>query len=333
MSSDDQTESTPRPPSLDVRTMITQFPVGRLVLAVLLGMGIWLARTIADNPVETYRTTLDVSVRGTEPGVSAEPTLEPRQVTVTLIGQREDVRVYEEGDLTLRASVRYADMAGESGEVPVEVTPIIAGVTVDSITPERVSYNVRMLDLKMVPVDVRVVSQSTEDPLEPIVLPDRVTVRGEKAIVERITRVEAVVREFDLIQRVMEEVTVRPVTEDGLPISLSQVEVDPPQVLVQLPAEAMSAWVDVRPEFTGQPAEGYEVKGYTVEPQSVEVSGPRTALEALGGTLSTDPVQLEGRKQRFQSSVSLRPPETVVPNEISTVLITVEIGPEEEPSG
>ncbi len=30
-------------------------PIGRVVLAVLVGLGIWLARTIADNPVESCR--------------------------------------------------------------------------------------------------------------------------------------------------------------------------------------------------------------------------------------------------------------------------------------
>ena len=91
--------------------------------------------------------------------------------------------------------------------------------------------------------------------------------------------------------------------------------------------------VEVRPEIVGEPAEGYEVRSVTVEPQSVEVSGARTALEALGGRIATDAVEVQGRTGRFESSVSLRPPEGVAPSDINTVTVTVDIGPVDEPSG
>lgn len=323
-------ESRQRASGLSPR--LGRIPLGRLTLAVLLGIGIWLARTIAYNPVETYRTTIEVTVRGRDEKVASEATLEPNQVTVTLIGQRKDISAYKDGRLTLRASVQFADMTGTEGEVPVEITPLVEGVRVQSLTPERVSYTVKKLDVKTVPVKVEVVPQRGPDMPAPIVLPDRVTVRGEKAVVERIVAVQAFVREFDLAQRVVDEVSVRPVAEDGSYLPRSRVEIDPPYVMVQLPAEATSNWVEVKPELVGEPARGYKVLGYSVEPKSVEVSGPRTALEALGGVITTDSVDVEGRTGRFQSRVSLRPPEGVVPSDINTVLVTVDIGPVDESS-
>ena len=308
-------------------------PIGRVVLAVLVGLGIWLARTIADNPVESYKATLEVTVRGQDEKVPSEPSLEPSQVTVTIVGQRKNIRAYEDGTLSLRASVQFDQMTESTGQIPVEITPLVEGVRGDTLTPKHVTYTVKTLDVKTVPVNVEVVPQRDPGMPAPIVLPDRVTVRGEKAVVERIVAVQAFVREFDLAQRVVDEVGVRPIAADGSYLPRNRVEIEPQYVMVQLPAQATSNWVEVRPEIVGEPAEGYEVRGVTVEPQSVEVSGARTALEALGGRIATDAVEVQGRTGRFESSVSLRPPEGVAPSDINTVTVTVDIGPVDEPSG
>ena len=218
---------------------------------------------------------------------------------MTIVAQRKNTR-HEDGTLSLRASVQFDQMTESTGQIPVEITPLVEGVRVDTLTPKHVTYTVKTLDVKTVPVNVEVVPQRDPGMPAPIVLPDRVTVRGEKAVVERIVAVQAFVREFDLAQRVVDEVGVRPIAADGSYLPRSRVEIEPQYVMVQLPAQATSNWVEVRPEIVGEPAEGYEVRGVTVEPQSVEVSGARTALEALAA--GSPPMPSRCRAARAGSS-------------------------------
>ena len=62
--------------------------------------------------------------------------------------------------------------------------------------------------------------------------------------------------------------------------------------------------VPVKPEVDGEPAPGYEIRRVTVEPASVEVVGPESALRDLAGAV-TEPVELKASAAQIRESVDV----------------------------
>ena len=62
--------------------------------------------------------------------------------------------------------------------------------------------------------------------------------------------------------------------------------------------------VPVKPEVDGEPAPGYEIRRVTVEPASVEVVGPESALRDLAGAV-TEPIELKASAAQIRESVDV----------------------------
>lgn len=87
------------------------------------------------------------------------------------------------------------------------------------------------------------------------------------------------------------------------PLGVTVERVDPAQLHVLL-EERVRAEVPVNPVVEGNPASGYELYEASVEPATVEVSGPRTAIEALQG-VSTEVISVAGRRESLEREVEV----------------------------
>jgi len=302
--------------------------LGRLLLAVVLGCGLWLWRTVKTNPVEIYETPVNVAVTGLEGEKNVEASTEPSSVRVKLRGRRSELAPLRSSQGLVRGAVPLNATDSRSGAAAVKVTVPLGDIVVDSVTPSEVTYSVRELDTKKVPVRVRVIPSRSPATPEPQASPDKVDVTGDKSAVERIVAVVAVVREEDLLSRGWADSLVRPVDAYDLyadgPYD-PKVEIKPANVRVQIQLENVSPTVEVTPELTGLPPGGYTVEGYSVSPTRLQVSGAREALAKMAGHISTEPIDLSGHMDSFDAKVSLRPPDGVTPIGRNTVTVTVRI--------
>jgi len=321
-------ESTGKPKRTTTHHESRRSRLSRLVLAVLLGCSFWLWRTVKTNPVEIYETTVNVTVTGLEAEKNVEAGTEPSSVRVILRGRRSELAPLRSGQGLMRATVPLNGTTSRSGVSGVTVTVPFSDIVVDSVAPSEVTYAVRELDTKKVPVRVRVIPSRSPGTPEPQASPDKVDVKGDKSAVERIVAVVAVVREEDLLSRGWADSLVRPVDAYDLyadgPYD-PKVEIKPASVRVQIQLENVSPTVEVTPELTGLPANGYTVEGYSVSPTRVQVSGTREALATMAGHIPTEPIDLSGRMGSFDAKVSLRPPDGVTPIGRNTVTVTVRI--------
>jgi len=124
--------------------------------------------------------------------------------------------------------------------------------------------------------------------------------------------------------------------EHVVPVSTEQVDappgvqvlrVWPSTVRVVLASAAVKA-VRVVPHVRGTPAADHAVGRVAVEPQIVEVKGPRTTIEERT-TVDTAPVDVTGVRHSVTQSVGLLLPDSVYPTTQRTVQVTVEIRPED----
>jgi len=82
-------------------------------------------------------------------------------------------------------------------------------------------------------------------------------------------------------------------------------KVEPSEVVVSLEREVTKR-VPVKAVFRGAPQDGYALSGYRVLPESVDIKGPRSRVEATGNIL-TEVIDLSGRMSDFTMKVDLSP--------------------------
>jgi YbbR domain-containing protein len=83
------------------------------------------------------------------------------------------------------------------------------------------------------------------------------------------------------------------------------VSLDPSYLEVTL-ERRVSRTVDIAAQTSGQLRQAYELGDLQVDPSTVEVSGPRSAVTPLQ-SVPTEPIDLDGRTETFQTQVRLRP--------------------------
>lgn len=123
--------------------------------------------------------------------------------------------------------------------------------------------------------------------------------------------------------------------EHLVPLSTEQVEapagvqvlrVWPSAVRLTLASAAVKP-MRVVPKILGTPAAGHAVGRVGVEPQIVDVRGPRTTIEEHTA-VETAPVDVTGARQSISRTVGLLLPDSVYAT-TRTVHVTVDIGPED----
>ena len=124
--------------------------------------------------------------------------------------------------------------------------------------------------------------------------------------------------------------------EHVVPLSTEQVEVPsgvqvlrvwPSAVRLTLASASVKS-VRVVPQIRGIPAAEHALGRVVVDPQIVQVKGPRTTIEGRT-TVDTAPVDVSGIRQSITQSVGLLLPDSVYPTTQRTVQVTVEIRPED----
>ncbi|MEZ5287132.1 MAG: CdaR family protein [Vicinamibacterales bacterium] len=112
------------------------------------------------------------------------------------------------------------------------------------------------------------------------------------------------------------------------PYGLEAVQVSPPTLTMEFETTGIRL-VRVQPTVDGRPAEGFEVAEVRSEPETVEVSGPESALRQLKEAL-TEPIVVTDRNETVREVVTVGVADpTVRVRAPQTVTVTVAIQPVE----
>lgn len=109
------------------------------------------------------------------------------------------------------------------------------------------------------------------------------------------------------------------------PFGVDVVRVNPPSVRLTV-EQSTEREIKVAPALTGAPAQGFEIEGTTVSPETVLVEGPVSHVRDMEN-IKTIPINLEGRNERFRQLVELDLADTNVHPKPETVTVEVRIRP------
>lgn len=124
-----------------------------------------------------------------------------------------------------------------------------------------------------------------------------------------------------------ERVVQLKVDEDFLPDNVEVAQIEPASIRIKL-EPTVKKRVKVEAQFGGKVAEGREIYNVKLNPGEVEIEGPQSMVDKIE-SLSTETVNMDGRRGDFQTSVEVEIPQdssqVKIPGQIE---LSVKIGEE-----
>ncbi len=167
-------------------------------------------------------------------------------------------------------------------------------------------YRMSTLEQRFFSVPLAIETNGDLVPASPYPRMVKITLRGETNSIVPILESD-VVAYVDLARYTKEGEYRAPIRTrlkgTALDVDPLEVSVDPIEITLRV-EHRQEKRVSVTPSFKGYPEAGYEFAGFVLSPETVEVSGPRSAIEKLGD-LVTEPIELSGRNEGFSGSAPI----------------------------
>lgn len=113
-----------------------------------------------------------------------------------------------------------------------------------------------------------------------------------------------------------------------VPYGIEVVQVGPSTLTVEFEMTGFRT-VPIEPVIEGKPADGFEVTKVTTEPQTVEVTGPDSALKRLQNAV-TEPVSVANENRSVKDSVTIGVPDASLRlRSPQSAVVTVTIAPKQ----
>lgn len=208
-----------------------------------------------------------------------------------------------------------------------EIIPATVKLTVDEyVTRYRIPVTVATSG--ELPEGIYATTPSTDPPL--------IAVSGPKSVVERIVCAQVVADQTTLSAqegKVRRALAFTLVDENGAAIQSDMLEVTSESVLLDSIIVEQDVYSMRTVEFsdlglvTGQPAEGYEIKGVYLTPGSVSIAGQAAAIDDINVMFADSTVNVSGASESITRALKIRRPSSVRYASTDTVTVAVEIGP------
>ena len=117
-------------------------------------------------------------------------------------------------------------------------------------------------------------------------------------------------------------------TQITVPYGIEVVQVGPSTLPVEFEMTGFRT-VPIEPVVEGKPADGFEVTKVTTEPQTVEVTGPESALKRLASAV-TEPVSVADENRSVKESVTIGVPDASLRLRApQSAVVTITIAPKQ----
>ena len=323
--------------------LLRNFPLK--LLSLLLAIALWAGLISQDPSLTREKTFTDVIIT-----VNGADTLKRNgfimvsdltdQLTATMTAAVPQTQYQNASASNYNPRIDLSRIRRE-GIQTVSVTTSTTGTygSVESISPAEIQVEVEAYVTRYrIPVTVNTVGEPGEGYWCTTAAsnPQMVVVSGPRSQVQSISRAVAT---LDLSQLPAQEgslelaVPFTLVDLQGNAIESSLIEVTSESVLLDSLVVSLTLYPQKEIQLSGlsltdgEPAEGYEVTGITVQPEAVTVAAQGEVLESLEALYVSSAVNLNGKEQTFQSEVRLRRPSGVAHLSADSATVTVEIAP------
>lgn len=297
-----------------------------LVLALLVGLTVWIVASQEQNPVQENElpSAVTIAMKGLSPGLLITNDY-PKATILRLRAQRDIWLSLSPEDVLVTADL--TGLGPGQHQVSLDIRMMTQAGLV-SANPSSIQVDLEEERQREFPVHANTTGQLaicySHD--APVSEPTRVTIRGPRSAVELVNEVRAVVSLDGLKESISAKVPLAAVDADGN--AVSQVTIEPAEAQVNVFVSAQDAGcrdIAIVVHKVGQPAAGYSVTGVSVTPDIITVRGDAAVVSTMQPYVYTQPVDLTGLTESLFTEVTLDLPAGVTPIEPTPIRIGITI--------
>jgi YbbR domain-containing protein len=281
------------------------------LVALAVAVGLWMYVNSERNPVSRKSFSTPVVTQNLMRGFVAEPGAP--EVSVSIEGPKSLVEGVRKEDISAWVDLEGFTTAQPYAEKLFKVETRVVGLPSSGVSytvnPHSVKVRIEALGGKRMPVEVKFLSAPPigKNYGNPTVTPPNVSIAGKSTDVGRVRRVVLAVSNEAMTGSIDSEFPLTPMDQAGN--AVSGVTVDPERVrlklnLVEVPAKKQFM---VSAALEGSPKYPNKVSEVKVSPSVVTLEGMPKILERVG-TVTTEPVSVEGAEGDVVKHVGLRVP-------------------------
>jgi YbbR domain-containing protein len=312
-----------------IRNLLANFAT--FLLSLILAVIIWISASQADNPV--IRTSLQIPIvfigQPSDTKLVA-PTDLNATVSLTIQGQKSIIEQASEEDFLATVDLSRVEL-GTVVTAVIDVQQSNSRVEVEFQSPETMQLRLEQLISADIPIEVEIRNDLARGYShgQPTTEPQFITVTGTQSEVESIS-VANILVSLDNDDRETKIVSQLPIFYDkqGQVVSSRNLRLSSPDVEVSIPISESDGFAEkfIAVNIEGEPSPGYRILSISVEPTSVVVQGRQTQLNLLQ-QLKTEPIDITGLTESFITQATLTLPNGIELDEITEIVVTVEIEP------
>ena len=300
-----------------------------LLLSFILAVVVWVSAVVNVDPNIDCQINrqIPIELMGEDPGmrIMNEYT---RNVTLTLITPQSVCNQLNADSETVHA---WVDLSGlPDGEftlpVKVDIGPSLTKIT--SQVPEEITIRREKLITRTMQVNITITGTPPlgyqTDPAE--LTPSEIVVSGPESLVMRVASLNSQMDIAGATETVIRSVPVTAVDENERVVS--GITLNPNTITASAPIKLLGGYrnVIVKVVTTGIVASGYRLTNYLVSPSSVIVfSSDPKLVDQLPGYVETEPLDLSGADDDFETLLELDLPDGIEAATDSKVLVQVSI--------
>jgi YbbR domain-containing protein len=301
--------------------------VGRAVFAVALAVLLYFVALSETNPADQRDLDTPVPVQPVNAPSGLVITTPPPPVRLRVTAPQNVFGRLRVDSFTAQVDVSSAH-AGDN-DLPITVNTTDPEVRAVQPVPATVRLHLEEVREQVLPVRVNSTGQVPPGYQvgTPAVDPSRITVAGPASYVSRATEAVVDVSVDRLTVSINGVYTPRIVDDRGNDLKDLNLRATPPAVNVQVPITQQTQYkeVGVRPVIQGQPAPGYALQPFDVNPPAATLVGDPTGLEAAS-FIDTAPIDITGISSTVVRSIALQPPpRTLLLQDGQTVTVTIRV--------
>jgi len=308
-----------------IRKFLSFLPT--LLTALILAIIVWVSSVTASDPnqVITYETPVKLEILGQNPDLVITYQ-EVEGVTVTLKAPRSvHTRLANDPGL-ISANINLSGLeAGDHNLIP-EVLVDLRPVQVVEVSPASVDLSLEKVASKTLPIGLiqtgtlPVGYQTRNAKLSQ----SEAKLVGPESLVQTVVEIAATINISELTTNINRTIDLKPLDDAG--VVVNGVVLSPNRVDVSIDVEQLVGYrnVFVKIVTSGSVAQGYHLTGIVVNPPTLTVyASDPDLISVMPAFIETEPVNLNGAQQSFESRVGLQLPEGIVVIGEQSVLVSV----------
>lgn len=308
-----------------IRKLLSLLPT--LLTALVLAIIVWVSSVTARDPnqIITYETPIELEILGQNPDlVITDQQVEGVNVTIKAPSSVH-ARLANDPNL-INANINLSGLeAGDYTLIP-EVLIEIKPAQVVEVSPSSVALSLEKVSSKTLPISL---IQTGSLPVGFQTRRARLSLSeaklvGPESLVESVVEIAASIDISELTSSISRTLDLKPLNEAG--VIVEGVILSPNRVDVTLEVEQLAGYrnVFVKIVTSGSVAQGYHLTSIVVNPPTLTVYAANPDLTGdMPAYIETEPVNLNGAQQSFESRVGLQLPEGIVVIGDQSVLVTV----------